>query len=74
MRADVHKWVSSCERCKHNLALSYPTLFQVQINSKWGQHIVNYLQNQQFPKRMNKRRKKAIEIEALDFTLIGNQL
>ena len=58
-----------------NLPLPYATLFQVQINPKWGQHIVNCLQNQQkFPKTISKQRRKAIEIEALDFTLIGNQL
>ena len=49
MRVDVHFWVSSCEKCKQNPPLPYATLFQVQINPRWGQHIVNYLQNRQFP-------------------------
>ena len=44
MRADVHTWVTSCEKCKQNPPLSFATLFQVQISPKWGQHIVNYLQ------------------------------
>ena len=74
MRADVHSWVSSCERCKQNPPLPYATLFPVQVNPKWGQHIINYLQNRQFPENMNKRRQKAIETEALEFTLIGKQL
>ena len=43
MRANVHSWVSSCEKCKQNPPLPYATLFQVQINPRWGQHIVNYL-------------------------------
>ena len=74
MRVGVHTWVSSCKRCKQNPPLPYATLFQVQVNPKWGQDIVNYLQNQQFPKTMNKQRRKAIKMEALDFTIIGNQL
>ena len=54
MKADVHTLVTSCERCKQNPPLPYATLFQVQVNPKWGQHIVNYLQNRQFPEIMNK--------------------
>ena len=74
MRADVHSWVSSYEKCKQNPPLPYATLFQVQINPRWGQHIINYLQNRQVPEKVNKRRQKAIEKKALDFTIIGNQL
>ena len=74
MREDVHRRISSCARCTKTPPLPYATLFQVQFIPKWGQHIVNYLQNKQFPKKMNKRLRKSIEIEAMDFTLIGTQL
>ena len=68
MQEDVHKWVSSCKRCRQSPPLPYATLFQVQLNPRWGQHIVIYLQNRHFSKTTNKQRRKAIEIEALDFT------
>ena len=59
---------------RQNPPLPYTTLFQVQINPRWRQHIVNYLQNRQFPQTMKKQKRKTIGIEALDFTIIGNQL
>ena len=74
MRADVHKWVSSCERYKQNPPIPYATLFQVQINPKWGQHILNYLQKRKIQETMNKQRRRALEIEAMDFTIISQQL
>ena len=45
MRVDVHTWVTSCDKCNQNPPLPFATLFQVQISSKWVQHIFNYLQN-----------------------------
>ena len=74
MQEDMHICISSCKGCKTNPPLPYATLFQVQVNSKWGQHIVNYLQNKKFPKTMNKWRQKVIDIEAMDFTIINTQL
>ena len=46
----------------------------MQVNPRWGQHIVSYLQKQEFPDNINKRRQKAIKIESREFFLIGNQL
>ena len=74
MRRDVHTWITSCERCEQNPPLPYATLFQVQANPRWEQHIVDYLQKREFPKNANKRRQKAIETESKEFCLIGDQL
>ena len=74
MQEDVHKWISSCKRCKENPPLPYATLFHVQVNPKWGQHIVNYLQNKQFPKIVNKKRQQAIQTKSMAFTIIGTKL
>ena len=74
MQEDMHICISSCERYEQNLYLPYATLFQVQANPRWGQHIGNYLQHKQFAKTMNKRRRKSIETKVLDFTIIRNKI
>ena len=74
MQGDVHKWITSSARCQENPPLPDATLFQVQLNPKWGQHIVNYPKNKKLPKTMDKQRRKATEVESMDFTIIGIQL
>ena len=73
MRLDVHKLVQSCAKCHVHPPLPYASLFQVQVNPKWGQHIVDYLQKREFPENVNKRHQKAIEIESREFCFIGDQ-
>ena len=74
MREDIYHYVQSCEHCTKHSLLPFATLFQVQANSKWGQHIVNFLQNQEFLETMRKCRWKSLKIEGKDFTIIGQKL
>ena len=74
MRAYVHHWVHSCEKCTKNPPFPYATLFQVQANPKWGQIIVKYMQKKEFLKAMNTQRRKALKTKAMDFTILGQHL
>ena len=50
MRLDVHNLVQACAKCCVHPPLPYATRFQVQVNPKWGQHIVGYLQKKKLQK------------------------
>ena len=74
LRTETHKYVRSCLRCKSQPPKSHATLFQVLIAPKWSQYIIDYLTQHLLPEKVSKACRKAIEIEAEDYTLIANQL
>ena len=71
---ETHEYVRSCLRCKSQPPKSHATLFQVLIVPRWSQYIIDYITQHLFPEKVSKACRKAIEVEAEDYTLIANQL
>ncbi|MCO5572921.1 hypothetical protein L7F22_037746 [Adiantum nelumboides] len=74
MRSDIYLFVKSCVQCQIQTPIPHVTLFQVSVVPKWSNYIVTYLLNRTFPEDMSKQHQRAIETEARDYSLIGNQL
>ena len=74
LRTQTHEYVRSCLQCKSQPPKSHATLFQVLVAPKWSQYIIDYLTQHLLPEKVSKARRKAIEIEVEDYTLIANQL
>ncbi|WP_219822719.1 hypothetical protein, partial [Enterobacter cloacae complex sp. 4DZ3-17B2] len=60
--------------CQKQTPIPHVTLFQMPHVPKWSNYLVTYLSSRTFPEDMSKRRQRAIETEARDYALIGNQL
>ena len=71
---DAEDFVLSCQLCGWKEPHRYSTLFSVQMNPKWSHYIEQYLTYGHKDSNMPRQRKKAIEVEAADYTLIGGQL
>ena len=71
---DAHTFVRGCFHCQLIQPVPYGTLYQVMIAPKWSRYIVEYLQSPIFPANMKLARRRAIESEAQEYNLIGNQL
>ena len=74
MHEDAHTFVRDCFHCQLVQPVPYGTLYQVMIAPKWNRYIVEYLQSPIFPANMPLARRRPIEIEAREYTLIGSQL
>ena len=74
MRQDAFSYVHNCDKCRAHKPVSYGTLYHIMIAPQWSQYIVDYLQTHILPANISLARKRAIEIEARNYTLIGNQL
>ena len=74
MRQDAFSYVQTCSKCQAQKPIPYGTLYQIMIAPQWREHIVDYLQTHVLPANISLARRRAIEIEACSYTLIGNQL
>ena len=74
MCQDAFSYVQTCAKCQAQRPTSYGTLYQIMIAPQWSEYIVDYLQTHILPANISLARKRAIEIEAHSYTLIGNQL
>ena len=73
MCQDTFSYVQTCAKCQAQNPISYGTLYQIMIAPQWSEYIVDYLQTHILPANISLARKRAIEIEARSYTLIGNQ-
>ena len=74
MKQDVNNYVNNCHQCMVKPPVEYATCYQVNITPKWSQYIIDYLTKRVFPEGMSRTRMRAIETEAREYSLIGNQL
>ena len=74
MKQDVNTYVNNCHQCMVKPPVNYATCYQVNIAPKWSQYIIDYLTMRVFPEGMSRTRMRAIETEAREYSLIGNQL
>ena len=74
MRQDAFSFVHTCAKCQAKKPIPYGTLYQIMIAPQWSQYIVDYLWTHLLPANINLAWKRATEIEAHNYTLIGNQL
>ena len=72
LHEDAHTFVKDCFHFQLIPPVLYGTLYQVTIAPKWSRYIVEYLQSPIFPANMTLARRRAIEIEAREYTMIGN--
>ena len=54
--------------------MQYVTLYAAQPTPAWAEHIVKYLTQGILDKNMPYHRRKALEVESKNYTMIGNQL
>ena len=71
---DVHKFVHECPRCQTLEPIPYATLYSIMQTPTWSLHIVDYLQNGHTDSSKPTHRQRLIEIEAMSYTLIKDQL
>ena len=74
MHQDAHTFVRDYFHCTNVKPVQYGTLYQVMVTLKWSQYLVDYLKTHILPANISQARKRAIEIEAWEYALIGNQL
>ena len=74
MCQDAFSYVHTCNKCRAQKLVSYGTLYHIMIAPQWSEYIVDYLQTHILPANISLARKRAIEIEARNYTLIGNQM
>ena len=74
MYRDINAFIKKCLSCQRKPLIPYATLFQVSATPKWSRYIVDYLTTRTLPEHANKARRKAIELEAQEYTLLENQL
>ena len=71
---DVHRFVHECQRCQTLEPIPYATLYSIMQTPTWSSHIVDYLQNGHTDLSKPAHRRRLIEIEAVSYTLIKDQL
>ena len=74
LEKDVHKFVHECPRCRTLEPIPYATLYSIMQTPTWSSHIVDYLQNGHIDSSKPAHRRRLIEIEAVSYTLIKDQL
>lgn len=74
LRADTAEFVKHCPVCKEKKPIPYATLFHISLTPQWSSYIVQYLTNGHTDPKLTAQRKRAIEVEARDYTLIEEQL
>ena len=73
MRQDTHSFIQLCAHCQDERRVPDGTIYQIMVEPQWSWYIVEYLQTHNLLLNINLARKRAIEIEARIYTLIGNQ-
>lgn len=68
------EFIRHCPQCKLQQPIPYATLYAISSNPRWNPYIVNYLQKGHIDPNLPRHRKKAIEVEVANYTLIGGQL
>ena len=74
MRQDAFSYVQTCAKCQAQKPNPYGTLYQIMTAPQWSQYIFDYLQTHILLANISLARKRAVEIEAHNYTLIGNEL
>ena len=71
---DIHQYISECAQCRARKPIAHSTLYRMAIVPMWGKYMADYLDTKVLPENIPKARKKAIEVEAESYALIGGQL
>ena len=74
MKSEVNSYVNSCSTCQAKPTVDFATCYQVTLAPKWSQYLIDYLTTRVFPETMSKSRQRTIEVEAQNYTIIGDQL
>ena len=74
LQSDAAEFVQNCSVCAQQKPIPYATLFHVSLTPQWSSYIVQYLTNGHTDQKLTTQRKRAIEVEARDYTIIENQL
>ena len=74
MHQDAFSYMQTCAKCQAQKLVPYGTLYQIMISPQWSEYIVEYLQTHILLAKISLARKRAIEVEARNYTMIGNQL
>ena len=74
LQSDAAEFVQNCSVCAQQKPIPYDPLFHVSLTPQWSSYIVQYLTNGHIDQKLTTQRKRAIEVEARDYTIIENQL
>ena len=61
-------------QCQAKKSIAHSTLFKVAIVPTWGRYMADYLATKELPEDLPIARKRAIEVDADSYALIGGQL
>lgn len=74
LHADAIEFVRNCSICQNHKPIQYITLYQISTMPNWSRCIVQYLKQGYSDRTMPRHRKRGIEVEASNYTLIESQV
>ena len=74
MYSCAEEFIRHCPQCQAHRPVPYTTLYSISHRPHWSSYIVKYLQKGHTEPDLPRHRKKTIEVEVANYTLISEQL